>query len=211
MSIGLAGVILAAGQSSRMGRDKALLPWPKNSGGANAPARAAGTILSAAIRALSEHCDLVIVVAGENEDALRPVVYACGAFLVRNPDPERGQFSSLQTGLRDVLNRGRDKAMVTLVDRPPAGASTLADLVNAFVERKHDTWAVVPEYEGRHGHPILIAREMIEAFLTAPASANAREIEHANQDRISYLPVGDTSVTTNVDTPQDYASLQSVF
>jgi molybdenum cofactor cytidylyltransferase len=199
---GLCGVILAAGASSRMGRDKALLPWPKNSG-------AAGTLLSAAIRGFSEPCDLVIVVVGENEPAVTPVIYAEGAFLVRNPSPERGQFSSLQTGLHEVLNRGRDTALVTLVDRPPPTAETQRILVDAFACRGHDTWAVVPEHADKHGHPILIGRELIEKFLRAPVTANAREILHNHADRINYLEVNDPSVTTNVDTPDDYASLQS--
>lgn len=205
MSLGIGGVILAAGESSRMGRDKALLPWPKDAGTPSA----GGTILSSAIQSLSAYSDFVIVVGGKNEDALRPVVYGCGAFLVRNPAPERGQFSSLQTGLQEVLNRGRDSAMVTLVDRPPPDAETLSALAGAFRTRQYGVWATIPEYQGRHGHPVLIGREMIEAFLTAPATANAREIEHANQNRISYLPVHDPQVITNADTPQEYASLES--
>ena len=204
MSLGIAGVILAAGESSRMGRDKALLPWPKDAGPS-----AGGTILSSAIKSLSAYSDFVIVVAGKNEDALRPVVYGWGGFLVRNPTPERGQFSSLQTALREVLNRGRDSAMVTLVDRPAPYTETLRELAEAFLTRRYGIWATIPEYQGRHGHPIMIGREMIEEFLTAPATANAREIEHANQSRISYLPVNDPQVITNADTPQEYASLES--
>jgi molybdenum cofactor cytidylyltransferase len=198
----LCGVILAAGASSRMGGDKALLPWPKG-------AAASGTFLSAVIRAFSAHCDLVIVVVGENEPILTPIVYAEGAFLVRNPEPERGQFSSLQTGLHDVLNRGRDSAMITLVDRPPPAGDTLRKLVNAYATRDHNIWAIVPEYRGRHGHPILIGRELIEAFLEPPTTSNAREILHAHAGRIAYFEVDDPRVTTNVNTPADYASLES--
>lgn len=205
---GLGGIILAAGESSRMGQDKALLPWPKDSGGTGVPARAGGTLLSAAIDALSAHCDMVIVVAGKNEPALRSVVYGCGALLIQNPAPERGQFTSLQTGLREVLNRGRDSAMVTLVDRPPPQAETLNRLVAAFASRSHDVSAVVPEYQGKHGHPIVIGREMIEAFLRAATTANAREIEHSNEDRIRYLGVDDPLVTMNINTPEDYKSLK---
>jgi molybdenum cofactor cytidylyltransferase len=193
-----------------MGRDKALLPWPKAAGGVGVLASPVGTILSAAIQALSEHCDMVIVVAGKNEPAIRGVVYGCGASLVQNPAPERGQFSSLQIGLHEVLNQGRDAAMVTLVDRPPPREETLRGLVSAFASRDHSVWAVVPEYAGKHGHPILIGREMIEAFLRAPATANAREIEHANQAKVHYVAVDDALVTMNVDTPQDYDSLKSV-
>ena len=145
---------------------------------------------------------------GKNAETIAPVIYAKGASLIRNPAPERGQFSSLQTGLHEVLNRGRDSAMVTLVDRPPPAAETLGKLVSAFERRDHDIWAVVPEYNGRHGHPILIGREMIELFLNAPTSANARDIEHAHQGHISYVSSADPLVTTNVDTPQDYVSLE---
>jgi molybdenum cofactor cytidylyltransferase len=201
--MGLGGVILAAGESTRMGRDKALLPWPPT-----AVELAKSTILSAAINALRPHCDMVIVVAGDNEPALREIVEGCGASLLRNPAPERGQFSSLQTGLREVLNQGRDSAIFTLVDRPPPEAATLDGLVSSFTNKSHNVWAIVPAYQGNHGHPILVGREMIEKFLKAPATANAREIEHVNQKRISYLPVNDPLVTANVDTPEDYASLQ---
>jgi len=135
------------------------------------------------------------------------VVYANGASLVRNPDTDRGQFSSLQVGLQEVLNDGRDAAMVTLVDRPPVKAGTLKALCSAFTEAASDVWAIVPECHGKHGHPFLVAREMIEAFLKAPPAANARDIEHQNRPHISYVVVDDPLVTLNVDTPQDYAAL----
>jgi molybdenum cofactor cytidylyltransferase len=191
-----------------MGRDKALLAWPKTD--ATNPTAPRSTLLSSSIRALSNPCDLVLVVAGANADNLRPVAYGCGADVVVNSAPERGQFSSLQVGLQEVLNRGRDAAMVTLVDRPPLQSETLSALVAAFLSRSHDTWAVVPEYRGVHGHPILIGREMIEAFLRASASSNARAVEHENQQRIEYLETSDALVTINLDTPEAYASLPSL-
>jgi molybdenum cofactor cytidylyltransferase len=200
----LYAVILAAGESTRMGTDKALLPWPPATPGSPA---AGQTFLSAAIRALYPFSDKVIVVVGKNENNLGPVVYANGASLVRNPEAERGQFSSLQVGLQEVLNDGRDAAMVTLVDRPPARAATLQTLCSAFADAANDMWAVVPEYNRKHGHPFLVAREMIEAFLKAPPSANARDIEHQNLQHISYVVVDDPLVTLNVDTPQEYAAL----
>jgi len=76
-----------------------------------------------------------LVVGGKNAETIARVIYAKGASLIRNPAPERGQFSSLQTGLHEVLNRGRDSAMVTLVDRPPPAAETLGKLVSAFERR----------------------------------------------------------------------------
>src|SRR5579864_6336976 len=116
LSPSFAGLILSAGVSSRMGRDKALLPWGN------------GTFLSAAIRALQPATDLVIVVAGANAENLRPIVDVQAAFLAINPDPQQGQFSSLQVGLREVLNRGRDAAIITLVDRPAAQVETVQQI-----------------------------------------------------------------------------------
>ena len=199
-------VILAAGESTRMGTDKALLPWPPERAGVQAGGQ---TFLSAAIQSLNAFSDLVIVVAGKNEPQLAPVVYAEGAFVVRNPAPERGQFSSLQVGLQEVLNHGRDAAIVTLVDRPPVSASTLGQLCAAFAAAASGTWAIVPEYGGQHGHPVLWDREMIAAFLKAPATSNAREIEHQYQQHIEYVAVDDPAVVMNVDTPQDYEALAS--
>jgi molybdenum cofactor cytidylyltransferase len=149
------------------------------------------------------------VVAGKNGERLAAIVYANNASLVRNPAPERGQFTSLQTALQEVLNRGRDAAIVTLVDRPPARAQTLAALRDAFVAAPADIWAVVPEYKGRHGHPFVAGREMIHKWLQAPPTATARDIEHQNQHHIQYFSIDDPHVVINVDTPQDYACLQN--
>jgi molybdenum cofactor cytidylyltransferase len=204
----LCGVILAAGESMRMGTDKALLPWPPTAAGQPVSRQ---TFLSAAIQALSGFNDMVIVVVGKNQLSLAPVVYAAGASLVQNPAPDRGQFSSLQVGLQEVLAQGRDAAMITLVDRPPVKASTLETLRAAFATAvSNRKWSVVPEYGGKHGHPILVGREMMEAFLRAPATSSARDIEHQNQPRIEYVSVDDPWVALNVDTPQDYAALQNL-
>ena len=144
-SISFSGVILAAGESSRMGRDKALLPWPPQSAGTST----GNTFLSAAIGLFTPYVDVILVVTGKNVNELSPIVYARGASLLVNPDPSRGQFSSLQTGLREVLNRGRDAAMVTLVDRPPVRFETVGILQEEFGQAlKRGMWAVVPEYQG---------------------------------------------------------------
>jgi molybdenum cofactor cytidylyltransferase len=185
-----------------MGRDKALLPWP--------PSSSNSTFLSAAIRLFFAHVDVVLVVVGKNEADLAPIVYANGAALVVNPDPARGQFSSLKVGVQEVLNRGSDAAMLTLVDRPPVRVETIETLESAFERAMTMTqrkWAVIPEYQGKHGHPILFGREMMTAFLKAPETSDAREVEHANQSHIEYVPVDDPLVAVNVDTPEQYAAL----
>jgi len=199
-----AAVILAAGESSRMGSDKALLAWPPQVAG-KPPSM--DTFLSAAIGSLTLSTDFVVVVAGKNESSLAPIAYANGATIVANPDPTRGQFSSLQVGLHEVLNRGRDAAMITLVDRPPVSRATISILRAAFEAAPQNIWAVVPDFSGQHGHPFLAGRELIEAFLQAPATSSAREIEHHYQEHVQYLAVSDPFVAANIDTPEEYAAL----
>ena len=204
---GICGVILAAGESTRMGRDKALLPWPPVAEGVPA----ANTFLGAMIDLLQQQSDLVLVVAGRNAPMLEGVADAHGAFLIVNPDPDRGQFSSIQVGLREVLNRGRDAAFLAPVDRPPVLTGTVQALRTAFMNSDTEIWAAVPEVsvEGVavHGHPILIGREMMEQFLRAPATAVARDILHQHAQHILYVPVVDARVAANIDTADDYQRL----
>jgi molybdenum cofactor cytidylyltransferase len=199
------GVILAAGESSRMGTDKALLPWPPPG---SAHPMSTETFLSAAIRSLAI-ADFVVVVAGKNADALAPIVYSLGASLAVNPDPARGQFSSLQVGMQEVLNRGRDAAIITLIDRPPVSAVTIQTLRHAFEIAGDEIWAIIPEYSGRHGHPIVIGREMIEAFLRAAPTSSARDVLSELGSHVRYVPVDDPFVASNINTPEEYAQLAS--
>jgi molybdenum cofactor cytidylyltransferase len=199
-----AGIILAAGESSRMGRDKALLPWPPRP---DTVVASKDSFLSSAIKSLTLSTDFVLVVAGLNEAALAPVVYANAAFLVVNPDPGQGQLSSLQVGLREVLNRGRDTAIITLVDRPPASGATVQALRDALEAASQGIWAVVPEIAGKHGHPYVAGRDLIECFLREPVTGNARDVEHRHLEHVQYLAVDDPNVALNINTPEDYAML----
>lgn len=201
----LCGVILAAGKSSRMGTDKALLPWPPAT--REAGAASSQTLLSTAIAALKTQTDDVIVVAGRNAAELAPVAADGGALMVVNPDPDRGQFSSLQTGLREAVKRGFDAAMITPVDCPPLAAATL-DLLRASFERAiaAGKWAVAPENDGRHGHPLLAGRGLIDAFLDAQVTVSAREVKHAHAEMIEYVPVAEPLISADLNTPEEYAS-----
>ncbi|MGH9599042.1 MAG: nucleotidyltransferase family protein [Terracidiphilus sp.] len=204
--IKLCGVILAAGKSSRMGTDKALLPWPPAASDAVTPTGC--TLLTAAIAALKPVTDFLIVVAGSNAGNLSVIARGSGASIVQNPAPERGQFSSLHVGLREVLARGFSAAAITPVDCPPLSAESLDRLRAAFAQAvSAGKWGVAPENRGRHGHPLIVARDLIDAFLSAPFTSNAREVRRVHERCIEYIPVPDSLLSVDVNTPEQYAAL----
>jgi molybdenum cofactor cytidylyltransferase len=196
----MCGVILSAGASSRMGSDKALLPWP--------PGSTSHTLLSSSIAALKPFAEFIVVVAGNNAGTLAPLIAVNGAAMAHNPAPERGQFSSFQIGLREALARGCDAAMITLVDSPPLSKASMQTLIDAFHHAlANGKWAVVPEHNGKRGHPLVAGRQLMDAFLAAPVSSNAREVRHAHVSMIETVPVLDSLVSVDVNTPEQYAAL----
>jgi molybdenum cofactor cytidylyltransferase len=189
-----------------MGRDKALLPWPPPTPGPEPPGRE--TLLSASIAALRPFTEAIVVVAGANAENLAPVIAANGASMVVNPEPERGQFSSMQIGLQQALALGCDAAMVTLVDSPPLSHASLEKLSAAFNQAlANGSWGAAPENNGKRGHPLVAGRALIDAFIAAPITSNAREVKRAYAQRIVSVPVPDSLLSVDVNTPEEFAAL----
>jgi molybdenum cofactor cytidylyltransferase len=206
----LCGLILAAGDSSRMGRDKALLPWPPAD--PDSQASPESTLLAASIRALQPITQQIIVVGGNNIDELAPIASAHGAVLAHNPAPERGQFSSLQIGLRRVVELGYEAVALTPVDAPPLHRTTLTLLHTVFDEAiARGLWAIAPEHNGKHGHPLFAARKLIDAFLHADIASNARAVRQLHAELIQYLQVDDPLAGAEMNTPQQYAALAALI
>ncbi len=98
--------------------------------------------------------------------------------------------------------------MITPVDCPPLTAQSLQLLSASFahaLSRGH--WAVAPENNGKHGHPLLVNCQLIDAFLAAPVTGTAREVLHAHAQRIQYIPVPDSLAKAGLNTPTDYAGI----
>jgi molybdenum cofactor cytidylyltransferase len=195
---GLAGIILAAGESSRMGRPKALLPVP----GQEPPE----SFLDRMIGLLAAHSTPVIVVLGAHADAIRNgAARASQATFVVNEQCRKGQLSSLQCGLRAVPEEAAG-VIFTPVDFPRVLAGTVAGVVAAFWG-EYGSRLVIPRYRGRRGHPVCAARKFLPEFLGLPAEAQAREIIHRHAGEACYVDVDDPGILRDVDDPEAYRSL----
>ncbi|MGA3188002.1 MAG: nucleotidyltransferase family protein [Bryobacteraceae bacterium] len=188
-----AGIILAAGASSRMGTPKALLDYQGE------------TFLDRLIRVLGTVCDPLIVALGYHAAEIRAAARGRAQFVV-NPDPARGQLSSLQTALAEVP-QDADGFLFTPVDCPAAEPETVRAIVDAFHSLK-EYLLVIPQYEGQHGHPLCARRELIAEFLALPATGQAKEIVRRHQDRTHYFDTLDAGVLSDIDDPQAYRILQ---
>jgi molybdenum cofactor cytidylyltransferase len=193
----LSGVILAAGESRRMGSPKALLEF----GGE--------TFLDRLIVALAPVCSPVLVVLGYEAGRIRAgLSQAARAGFVLNPDYRRGQLSSLQTALAAVPAEA-DGVIFTPVDFPAVLPSTVALLARRFGERRPGELLFIPRFRGGHGHPVCAARALIPEFLALPAGAQARQVIHGHKDHTVFIDVDDPGVLEDIDDPASFERLKA--
>jgi molybdenum cofactor cytidylyltransferase len=189
----IAALILAGGESRRMGRPKALLTYQGRS------------FLSCGVETLrAAGCAPVIVVDGAHR--LAPPEHAV---LVHNDRWELGPLSSLQVGLRRALERHESLAGVLVhpVERPRVRVETIQALLEAFEDQPECVWQ--PSFEGRSGHPILWPRSLGPALLTLdPRRDTARTLLRGSAaPRRRRLELDDPGVLDNFDTPADLLDL----
>ena len=189
---GVAGVILAAGESSRMGRRKAFLRQERT--GATFLAHLVG---EAAAAGLSP-----VVVVGRGSDAeLEEAVRQTGANYVPNPAADQGQLSSILAGL-DGLAEDVSAAVVMPVDVPMVSAATIRRVAQAAAE--DGVCIARATHRGRHGHPVLFTRAVFDELRAADPAVGARAIVRADPARVRDVEVDDPGVTVDIDTPEDY-------
>ena len=197
----LPALVLAGGASSRMGTPKALLTAPD---GRSFVARVVSTLAAAGVTE-------IVVVTGVEHEAIVSMVELerppIAPRFVRNPDPSRGQLSSLWVGLDAVEAAETGGILTTLVDVPMILPGTVA----AVVARWMDTRAPIvrPIFEGRRGHPVIFDRSVFGELKAAPLDAGARVVVRAHWADSVDVPVDDPGCVVDVDTPDDYRRLRS--
>jgi molybdenum cofactor cytidylyltransferase len=186
---GINGILLAAGESRRMGFPKPLLTIGDE------------TYLSRLVWAILSAVDRLIVVIGAHAQLVRPrVPRDPRVTVVENADFVRGQLSSLKCGLT-ALGPHPHAILVHLIDHPKVVAATFRGIVEAFGHG--DGAIVIARHNGHRGHPVVFGRTVLAELERAPETQGARAVVNADETRVGYFDTTDPGVLVDLDTPED--------
>lgn len=188
----VAGIILAAGMSTRLGRSKQLLPLGDKP-----------LIRWTAARVLASALDDVSVVIGSDADAVRAALASLPLRIVENPAYVSGQASSLCAGIA-ALDDDIGAVVMLLGDQPEIDPAA----IDAVISRWRETAApvVMTAYRARQSHPVLLARELFPELLVIDGDQGAREVIRRYRDRVVTAP-WDTDPPADIDTEEAYRHL----
>ncbi|HEX2979989.1 MAG TPA: nucleotidyltransferase family protein [Anaerolineaceae bacterium] len=187
----IGAVVLAAGQSRRMGRPKLVLPWGDR------------TIIETVVGTLHQGgvADIVVVTGGAHAEVCSALANSNGR-VIYNQDYATGEMlSSAKIGL-DALSDKVAAALIVLGDQPQMEAGVVSGVIDAF--RKGHSRLVVPSHQMKRGHPWLIGRGLWKEVLRLPESATLRDFLNALSTEIDYVTVDTPSILADLDTPGDY-------
>ena len=192
--ISMPGIVLAAGASSRMRQPKALLRLPTGV-----------VFVKQIVRTLDDAgvTPIVIVTRQAIEADVRRELDGERCLVVVNPDPDRGQLSSLRVGLASLDSPGA--VLMTLVDSPLVRVDTVAALVSKWDQTRAPL--VRPVHSGRNGHPVIFGADAIAALLETDVAAGAKPVIRRFAAREAPLAVSDDGVLIDVDTAAEYDRL----
>ena len=183
-------IVLAAGESRRMGSQKLLLPYGQT------------TVIEAVLRkALDSGVDRVMAVVGADRDAVRARLERYPLMIVDNEDFRRGMLTSVQAGFA-ALPADAAAALVMLGDQPAVPTEAVRTVVRAF--RGSGKGIVIPTCGGQRGHPVLIAAKYRRAVAALDPAIGLRQLRLEHPEDVLEVEVGDPAILRDLDTPEDY-------
>jgi molybdenum cofactor cytidylyltransferase len=188
----IAAVVLSAGESSRMGRPKALLPIDGQ------------TFIERIVAAL-KHAKLgkIIVILGHNASELQAKIIHLPVEILINLDYKRGQLSSLQLAIRYLqADPDCDGILVHLVDHPYIDPGLIEEMIRRFDQTKRKI--IVPKFRGKRGHPVIFSRELFSELLSAPMDQGAKAVVNAHLAETLEIDTEEEGIAVDIDTPELY-------
>jgi molybdenum cofactor cytidylyltransferase len=189
----IAPVILAAGNSKRMGYPKALLPLGEE------------IFLTRILRIMREAgLARPRLILGRDADLIIARIGDYQADILVNPDPDRGQLSSIQLGISGLPEQF-EAAMLWPVDQPAISLELTRRLTELFVT--NDCRIAVPFHGGKRGHPAIFQKTLFHEFMDAPMEKGAKGIISRYESETCFLPTDESAAFTDIDTPSEYRAL----
>lgn len=186
----ITGIVLAGGQSRRMGHPKALLTV----GGVSFLERCAASLAAGG-------CEDVLVVQNSEDPEMAQLASAAGARIVRGAGEDSEQIDSLRAGL-EQLAPGVQAVVVLPVDHPLVTGETVKALIRAY--RESSAPVVRVAYRGTRGHPVLFDRTCFPDLLEGGSTEGARAVIHRYRDLSRDVEVADAGVVADIDTTADF-------
>ena len=193
------GVLLAAGRGRRMGTTKQLLPWKTGEG--------EKPLVAAAFDAISSWCSHMIVVLGHDAEKVATALHP-RSFQTVTSNPDASMYESIRHGL--IASQQIDKQFPILLhpaDHPEVHPFTLSRLHDAW--KQHPEWAVMPEYEEKGGHPVIIPSLLTTQLIEYSGEGGLRQFWLDHPDTCLRVIVDDPIVIRDMDTPDQYLKRQS--
>lgn len=187
----LAAVILAAGESRRMGTSKALLPYR-------------GKTFLTHLLEVTRHPRIGVhrVVVGAHAAEIRNAAALPESSVLENPDWEKGQLTSIHAAVRSLLGGQTDGILLCLVDHPLISAALVDTLINAFYTSRKPI--VLPTYRGKRGHPVIFSSTLYDDLLAAPLDTGARAVVWQHASEVQEVPTEEEGVVLNLNDPEIY-------
>jgi molybdenum cofactor cytidylyltransferase len=186
----ISAVLLAAGESRRMGEFKQLLPL----GGK--------TFVECCVdNLLASRAGEVIVVTGHRGADVRGAVGERPVRFAHNPDYRDGMSSSVKRGVEAISERSR-ACLIALVDQPQIGVDVINRVIEAY--EKDEPLIVIPTYEGRNGHPIILDLKLKGEVLAIDPARGLREVVRARAGQVARVEIPTEAILTDFDYPEDY-------
>jgi len=188
----VAAILLAAGQSRRMGAFKPLLPFGDK------------TVIECCLDYLRQGgVETIVIVVGHRAEELREKLKERRVSFALNPDPNSEMGASIAAGIR-ALSASSAATLIALVDHPAIPPTVVSTLIETWQQGAR---LIVPTYQSRGGHPVLVDLSLKSELLNLDASGGLRSLFDAHQHEVKRLPVGSPFIARDMDTWDDYLAL----
>lgn len=189
----ISAILLAAGESRRMGEFKQLLTFAGRT-----------FVECCADHLLASRADEVIVVTGHRDADVRRALGSRPVRFAYNADYREGMSASVKCGVAAV-SLAASAVLVALVDQPQINSSIINRVISEY--ETHSPLIVIPTYGGRNGHPVLIDLRLRDELLAFDAAQGLRQVVHAHAADVLRAEVATEAVLTDFDYPEDYQRL----